>query len=110
MLAILERKASGEPRCSVGCAVAGLIIAVVLALLSIARVLDWDCPGILLLGVYAAVIAVIIGVVRELIVRADIWRGVYRRIVGSMTCEAHEGGEGSVTYCYRADGQSFPLS
>jgi hypothetical protein len=56
-----------------------------------------------------AVVALLTGVVRELVVRADIRAGVYRRIIGPITLTASQGDEGSVTYAYQIGGQSFHL-
>jgi hypothetical protein len=110
MVAILQTEAANERGCGKTCATASLIAAGVIALLSVAHVLDWDPLGIVLLGGFAAVITTLFGVIRENIVRADIRGGVYRRIAGPLTFEENQGEEGSVTYSYHVDGKSFPLS
>jgi hypothetical protein len=109
MLTALERKASSERGRGVGCAVAGLIGAGALALLSVWRWVDWKAGDVIVTGVYMAVIAMIIGVVRELIVRADVRGGVYRRIAGPIIFVETKGDEGGVTYEYRIGGETFRL-
>jgi hypothetical protein len=109
MLTALERKASSERGCGVGCAVAGLIGAGLLSLLSVWRWLDWKAGDVLITGVYMAVIAMIIGVVRELIVRADARGGVYRRIAGPIAFVETVGDEGTITHEYRIGGETFRL-
>jgi hypothetical protein len=110
MVATLQREAASERGCGVSCAIGSLIAAGLIALLSVAHVLHWDPLGVVMLGGFTAVITMLFRVIRENIIRADIRGGVYRRIAGPLTVEEHQGDEGSVTYSYRVDGKSFPLS